>query len=229
MKKIIILSFLSVLAIQLRAQGTKEFNAPGNVYITPKIGYNMANVSKIKSDPRHGVNVGISLEYMITKDFSIEPGLYYSMQGASWKLDDSNLGFLEKITGSAKATLKNDYINVPILLKYYVADGFHIFAGPQLGYLVNTSVGGSASAFGFSINSKDVGNFGNYIKDKEKKFDFAVAIGAGYQDPSGFLISASYNIGITKLFELNLGDVGNYNIDYKARNNVLQINLGYRF
>ena len=230
MKKLLFLVVMGALTLQLSAQGVGEkvFNQPGNFYIIPKIGYNMANISKIKSDPRHAINVGVSAEYMITDMFSIDAGLYYSMQGASWRIDEENLSFLESI-GNVKVTLKNDYINIPVLLKAYVADGFHLFAGPQLGYLVNSSVGGKVSILGFELGTTSVATIDEYIKEYEKDFDFSVVIGAGYQTKSGLLISASYNLGITKLLQMDLGSSSTNYLNFDARNNVLQVNLGYRF
>ncbi|MDR0836154.1 MAG: hypothetical protein LBN11_06205 [Tannerella sp.] len=52
MKKILLLLLVSVFGWQMNAQ----INEAGRFYITPKVGYNMANVSELKGDPRHGIN-----------------------------------------------------------------------------------------------------------------------------------------------------------------------------
>lgn len=40
--------------------------------------------------------------------------------------------------GSVKVTWKNDYVNIPVLAKYYVFNGLNFFAGQQVGFNVHT-------------------------------------------------------------------------------------------
>jgi opacity protein-like surface antigen len=214
MKKTILLLLVSVFALQMNAQ----INEVGKFYITPKVGYNMANVSKFGGDPRSGINVGISGEYAINEMISVEPGIFYSMQGTSFKVS------------SVKFALNNDYINVPILLKAYVADGFNIFVGPQVGYLTGSKI---KIKTGSSLLDNIAGILGNSIDfgKYENDFDFAVVIGAGYQLTNGFSISANYNLGLNKLLDVPKVTLGGSQFDFNpdAKNNVLQINVGYRF
>ncbi|MDR2232098.1 MAG: PorT family protein, partial [Tannerella sp.] len=82
MKRTVLMVLVSVFAWQMNAQ----INEPGRFYITPKVGYNMSNITlfdKYGADPRHGINVGISGEYAVNERISIEPGVFYSMQGST--------------------------------------------------------------------------------------------------------------------------------------------------
>jgi len=68
-------------------------------------------------------------------------------------------------------------------------------------------------------------------------------LGLGYQDPSGFMVSANYNIGLTDIVDDNVlgksssetrsaSSIANTAINLltdNAKNGVLQINIGYRF
>jgi hypothetical protein len=195
-----------------------QINEAGKFYITPKVGYNMANISKFGSSPRSGINVGIAGEYAINEMISVEPGVFYSMQGASFKYS------------GIKLTLNNDYITVPVLLKAYVAEGFNIFAGPQIGYLVNSKM---KIKTGSSFLDDIIGIAGNSLdfKKYENTFDFSIVIGLGYQMSNGFSISANYNLGLNKLPDVPHVTVGSVQYDFNpdAKNNVLQINVGYRF
>ena len=53
------------------------------------------------------------------------------------------------------AKLKNDYLNIPVLFKGHIYEGFNLFAGPQLGiqklYKLKTTKteSGFKSGFGF--------------------------------------------------------------------------------
>lgn len=62
--------------------------------------------------------------------------------------------------GSSADNLKLDYINLPILAKYYIIEGLSAEAGPLFGLLMTT-------------NAADDNRF--------KKIDVAFAIGASYK------------------------------------------------
>ena len=202
MKKIALLLLLFVV-FQANAQ---EF------HFIPKIGLNFANMTNSEgASMKAGLNIGVAGEVMMTNNFAIEPGIYYSMQGF-------------KVSGTT-AKLKNDYLNIPILLKGYVYEGFNLFAGPQLGFKVSSKV--KASDSGTSV-STDV------LSDWFKTFDFSLVVGAGYQTSMGLLFSLSYNVGLTNT--LNKDNIASTtpgasssDIDGKSRNGVLQFNVGWRF
>jgi len=213
---------VSVFALQMNAQ----INAPGKFYVTPKIGYNMANITlfdKYGADPRHGINVGITGEYAVNERISIEPGVFYSMQGSTFKL------------GSVKLGLHNDYVTVPVLLKAYVADGFNVFAGPQAGFLINSRLRLN-SGIGILDDIVNVLSSSLNLAKYENTFDFAIVAGLGYQLPMGLSISANYNFGLTNVPKINdlkmpwqKEDEQPYAFDINAKNTVLQVNIGYRF
>ncbi len=66
---------------------------------------------------------------MISEKFAFQPELLYSAQGSDY--DD------EDFSGSVKA----DYLNVPLMAKYYVGEGFSLEAGPQVGLLLSAKDG----------------------------------------------------------------------------------------
>ena len=218
MKKIIfLLGLIAAFSLQMKAQ----INEPGRFYITPKVGYNMASISlfdKYGADPRHALHAGISGEYAFNEKISLEPGLFYSMQGSAFKI------------GNVKFGLNSDYLTVPFLFKAYVADGFNLFAGPQFGYLmssrikVKTGINLIDDILGIVSNNIDLTKF-------ENKLDVAIVVGLGYQFAGGFSISANYGFGMSKVpkfGDLKWGDE-TFALDIDARNNVLQFSIGYRF
>lgn len=201
MKKIALLLLLFV-TFQVSAQ---EF------HFIPKIGLNFANMTNGGGSMKPGLNIGVAGEFMMTNNFAIEPGVHYSMQGTK---DDM---------GGADVKIKNDYLNIPILLKGYVYEGFNLFAGPQLGFKVSSKV--KLSGSGTSVSTSE-------MSDVFKTVDFGIVVGAGYQSPMGLMVSLNYNIGLTNTIN---GDKfaalpGNSGMkDEKSRNGVLQFNLGWRF
>ncbi len=139
-----------------------------------------------------GVHLGAVAEFGLTEKFSIQPEVIYSTQGASYD----------------KETLKLDYINVPVLAKYYAFEGFSIEAGPQLGFNIN-------SEYEYDGETEDV--------EEVKTIDLAAALGVGYKLPMGVFFQARYNLGLSDAFE----EVEGIKID--AKNNVFQFSVGYMF
>ena len=213
MKKFLIL-LMAALTFQIgRAQ---EF------HFTPKIGMSFANLTNANGKMAPGLNIGIAAEFPIFDDFAIEPGIYYSMQG-SRSSGFVNIGDM-KVGGDA--TFDLDYLNIPIYAKYYVYDGFYLFAGPQFGVNVQSNLDVDAMDF---EGSEDID-----IKDWVKVFDFSIGIGAGYQFDMGLNVSLNYNIGVTNTLDFDDFDLGGEVGDFhwegeNYRNSVLQIHLGWRF
>lgn len=199
MKKSLFLLFLFV-AFQVSAQ---EF------HFIPKIGLNFANMTNSDGSMKPGLNIGVAGEVMMTDHFAIEPGIFYSMQGTKGK--DSGVTL----------KIKNDYLNIPILFKGYVYEGFNLFAGPQLGFKVSSKI--KASQSGTSISTSEG-------SDLFKTVDFAIVIGSGYQSPMGFLVSLNYNIGLANAINKDkMSSLIGATVDEKSRNGVLQFNVGWRF
>ena len=199
MKNSLFLFFLFV-AFQVSAQ---EF------HFIPKIGLNFANMTNSDGSMKPGLNIGVAGEVMMTDHFAIEPGIFYSMQGTKGK--DSGVTL----------KIKNDYLNIPILFKGYVYEGFNLFAGPQLGFKVSSKI--KASQSGTSISTSEG-------SDLFKTVDFAIVIGAGYQSPMGFLVSLNYNIGLANAINKDkMSSLIGATVDEKSRNGVLQFNVGWRF
>ena len=127
----------------------------------------------------------------------------YSTQGAK--------GSESTALGTVEAKAKYDFINIPIMAKYYVVDGLAIEAGPYVGFLMkaeNELSGGSLTG------SQD-------IKDNMNSVDFGLGLGASYSLSNGFFGGARYNLGLTDLPKENDGDA--------IKNGVIQVSVGYKF
>ncbi len=148
-------------------------HAIGSLTIQPKVGLNIANITKIDNiDPRWSGVVGAEFEYQATDMFSISAGALYSMQGA-------------KDNGT---TAKLDYINVPILANVYVAKGLAIKLGIQPGFNVNSKLSGSEGNFSYS-SSFDA-----------KTLDLSIPVGISYEY-NKFVIDGRYNLGVNKIVD----------------------------
>lgn len=99
---------------------------------------------------------------------------------------------------------------IPILAKFYIKNGFNVFAGPQVGVnisekVVYTGEGGAE----FTMKTDDI-----------MPVDVSLMVGIGYQFKAGLLLSTNYNIG--------LSDSADNSGDTPARNRVFQFNIGWR-
>ena len=131
MKKIALL-LLMFVAFQVSAQ---------DFHFLPKIGLNLANMTNSDGSMKPGLNVGVAAEFPINPQFSVEPGIYYSMQG------------VKESEGGISGKIKNDYINIPIYAKAYLYNGFYAFAGPQFGFLARSKASASYNGTDISVNS----------------------------------------------------------------------------
>lgn len=201
MKKIFTIAAFVAIAFSANAQQEVKFG--------PKAGVNFATLSNTdNSKMLTGFYVGAVAEIKFNDKFSVQPELMYSAQGVKSE------GSLSGISYSGKQ--KIDYINIPILAKYYVYEGLSIEAGPQFGFLVKAENGGDLALGGLSAG----GNSDN--KDSFETFDFGIGAGLAYDMSNGFFINARYNFGLTKL-----GKADTYFAS--SKNEVIQVGVGYKF
>ena len=191
MKKLFVMAAMALSSVGAFAQ----YNA-GDVTIQPKVGLSISDYTDIDdSKTRAGVVAGAELEYHVSPMFGLSVGALYSMQGC--KYEESGVD----------VTLKNDYINVPVLANVYVAPGLALKAGLQPGFKVNSKA--KVKAGGTAV-TKD-------LEDSFKSFDFSVPVGISYEYMN-VCLDARYNIGVTKVMD-----------DTDSKNSVFQLTLGYKF
>jgi hypothetical protein len=136
----------------------------------------------------------------------IQPEVIFSKQGSNFTVNSTNY------------EANFDYINVPILLKFYLPLGLNIQAGPQFGFLTVADLKSTATG----TTSKD--DVKNLFADKS---DMAVAVGAGWDLPFGLTIDARYNIGVSDMsFTPPSSSGAPPQVDFK--NKVIQISVGYK-
>jgi len=193
MKKVILAAFVLGTCTAAIAQQQLKFG--------PKAGVNFANLSGVdNTEMKTGFHVGAVAEIKFNEKFSIQPEVIYSAQGAK--------GMLNNIEGKANL----DYINIPILAKYYIVDGFSVEAGPQVGFLVKAE--GKGTVNNVSVTTD--------VKDNFKSTDFGLGFGLAYDLPVGMFVNARYNLG--------LSDIRNNTSSGDAiKNNVIQVGIGYKF
>lgn len=132
-----------------------------------KLGANFSNFSDVKDlsmSSKTGFHFGAFAAVRLG-GVSIQPEVLYSQQGAKFDAGKIEL----------------DYVNVPVILKYYLFQGVNLQVGPQFGFLVNDNVDGNA-----------------------KDLDTSGVVGIGLDLPLGIRFDGRYNFGFGKALENNL-------------------------
>ncbi|WP_183565321.1 porin family protein [Mucilaginibacter sp. SP1R1] len=149
-----------------------------------------------------GLNAGLTLEVPLAYPISFAPELLFSQKGYSANTD------------YGKFTQRTNYIDVPLLLKFRLARGFSVVAGPQLTFLTSTK------------NTYDTGFNTTY----EERFN------SNNGDHSYVAGVVGISIDLNRYAELR----GRYNFDFSKntstdadlpdfRNQVWQVGLGFKF
>ncbi len=180
-------------------------STPREMSFGVKGGVNFANVTGKGFDDRSSrtsFHVGALAEFPIQEIFSIQVEALYSGQGFEYDFRGP--------TGD-KAEYQLDYINVPVLAKFYLSPSISIEVGPQFSFVVNEE-----------FDSRPLDDSGDLdltgTPAEAETFDFGGVAGLTFQTPSGIFATARYNHGFTDIVK---------NID--VQNSVFQIGVGYKF
>lgn len=197
----LILTFTSLLAQdQIGIKGGLNFaNYGGDVFD-----------NKIKP----GIHLGAFVNFNIIDELYIQPELLYSLQGAHFKNDKSNLDYKEHL----------HYINLPLVARYYLTENISVHAGPYVGLLIGGKAKGNF--FGSEIDQK--------IEEVRplKPLDFGLVAGVAYQLLNRVNLGVRFNLGlanIAKKEDFGGGFDGvDYEYDYKSNltNRVIQVYAG---
>lgn len=205
MKKII-LTALAIFTFGFANAQDAKFGLKGGLNLATITG----DTEGLNFKSKAGFNGGAFVAFKLTDKIGIQPEVLYSMQGS--KIDNFSFDFGGTIY-QADATINLEYINVPVMVKYYAAEKFNVEFGPQIGFLI-------AAKTVAEVN----GNEGEEdVKDSFESIDFGLNIGAGYDFTKNISAGVRYNIGLSNIAKTEPGD------DSKISNNVFSIGLGYTF
>jgi Outer membrane protein beta-barrel domain len=165
-----------------------------------------ANFADISGDDIEGSDVdsrtafvgGVFYEHKLGTSISIRPELLYSMKGGTNTL-------------AQDVTWQNDYIQVPVLLKYSFGSGAthpFILAGPAIAFNVNCK---------FTDGSDEASCDDIFGDDAVSSTDFSGILGLGVQW-NALDINVRYDLGFTNVLE-----------DVDATNKTISILVGYNF
>ncbi|MBO4722767.1 MAG: PorT family protein [Muribaculaceae bacterium] len=199
MKKIAVALMCMIMATGA-AMAQKQFT------FGPKIGVDYTHFwgKDVSHDGVLNYQAGLFMEYRFNDKVSIAPEVVFAAQGGKYKWVEFN--------GLEISTTDHlNYINVPVMLKFYVAPSLSIDLGPQLGINIYKKATDKWTAEGKDL--KDT-----YELNGVKTVDFGVGLGLTYNIAKDVFVQGRYTMGMTKVF--NSGE---------SKNGNAQIAIGYRF
>ena len=189
MKKLLMMAIALFATLNMNAQ-----SAAGEMFVKPMFGLTYSTITKTDADMKFGIATGGEFGYNFTDNITFTGGLLYTMEGA--KNDVS------------KTTLS--YLNIPILLNYYVIPGLALKTGIQPGILLSqkTKVGKNEFTGTDGLNTVDI----------------TVPFGVSYEFED-FVIDARYNLGLLSIFK---DDYREYDELTDGKNSFFMLTLGYK-
>jgi hypothetical protein len=185
MKQITLFLLLLIVFDKLNAQNQEKKNTFGII-----TGISASSITNYDGKLLLGFTGGLYWEWKFSKRFALMSNFLYIQKGE--KEDDINID-----------GLRLDYVNMPMMLKYYGTTRLSFLTGINSDLLIGVS-----------------GN--KYEKEDLKKTDWGVPIGISYDLPNNFQLGMTCNFGLTDVVKSN-------NNSGKLRNNFENLTLTYLF
>ena len=217
MKKINLTLVIAIITIlSVNAQTTFGVKAGANF---SSFAYSDSYGEDDDEKARTSMHFGAVAEIQISDKFSLQPELLYSSLGTKWEWSGPDY--------SGEDAVKVNYLTVPVMAKYYVAEGFSLEVGPQIAFLLSAKYEWNETYDGESDSGSE--DYKEYLKN----VDFGLNFGVGYKLDSGLNFGARYYLGLSNIEEEEDGYDGrgdDYDEgDYWMKNRVFQISVGYTF
>jgi len=177
--------------------------------------YGGNDVSNASTTTQYAVGVFAEIRLSLFP-ISIQPEVLYSVKGTKLYLSA-----LPTYVKSATIKVTTSYIDIPILIKYYLPSPVikpFIFIGPSIGFLVSAKEEEEETGVPGMVENKEID-----VKNETTGVDFGVVVGVGAKIPLAIVdltLDARYNYGFTSTDKINSS---------KSYNRVIAIYLGVGF
>lgn len=172
-----------------------------------RVGLNFSSLYNIDEeeiyDLKAGVVIGGLVKFRLSRWLAVQPEVLFSQQGA---IDNG----LVSTSSTSSNDVKMNYLAIPVMLKIYPSRRFNLQLGPQMGFLLSSSIN--------DIDTKE------YFTSAELSLRF----GLGYEFNKGLLLALHLNTGLT-----NINDVTNLSPltgnPEQVSNALYSMSVGWRF
>lgn len=210
MKKVCLIIAAVVFTFHVQAQ---HMQLGKGAYLGFKAGFNVSNVIKsgksdFKSKFKPGLAAGVFVDIPVLEALSFAPEVVFSQKG--YQSTGTILG------GDYNYKVTTNFIDVPVLAKFWVSEGFNLTVGPQVSFLLSTTES-------FKSGSREFRTTVEETNKGLKKSLIGGVVGLGYEIGDKLGINARYALD----FQKNNTDGSNEVPEYK--NQVIQLGLTYQF
>ena len=176
----------------------------------PKVGVDYTHWwgKNINDESALNYQAGVFMEYRFSSKFAIAPEVVFAthkrptMEWHDW--------FDRDPARDVTTTYHTNYLNIPVMFKYYATSSLSIDLGPQFGFKVYDKYTDKWEEDGKEIKEKH--NMGH------RSFDFGLGLGATYNFNEKVFVQLRYTLGLVPLYK-----------DGNARNGNAQLSIGVRF
>ena len=197
MKKMMMIAAMMVATVAAKAQFE-----PGTFTLQPKVGVTLATISSDDSKFKFGMAAGIEGQYQLNNWFGLSAAVMYSQQGAKAKNYDLKLNM--------------EYINIPVMAKFYVTKGLSLNVGMQPGFMTKAKAKGE----GRNVD----------VKSNCNKVDFSIPMSIAYEFENGLSFEARYATGLTNVGKDAFDSTSSsWDKAYQNKNEVFMLTVGYKF
>lgn len=186
-----------------------EMNASDKIDFGFRFGLSLSDLTTSSNtlEPRPTFMLGVHAEYKFTPSWSIQPELIYARKGRfsrSPRLDSGP---------RTENRLLLDYVELPVLAKYYFNQGLSLEVGPYLSYLIKAE----------QENLENTTIQSSSVFQQVENVDAGLAIGATYITDWNFFVGMRITHGFINVFNDSLVI---FEDSYHAQ---FQMYLGYSF
>ncbi len=228
--------FVMAVMAMVFASSAKGQEQVGTFSLIPKIGVSIANVSgdKVVVDNVKVLSMegkynarfigGVEAEYQMLPTTSVSLGVAYVQQGC--RFPDLVIGETNDMLseGLNKMRDKLDYIQCPLTVNQYVAEGLALKAGVQLGFLVKSNFSYSSTPIThYPDGRKEYGTTEKIDMDQKsvrRSMDISIPVGLSYEYLN-VVLDARYHFGLTRLYKDDSWPT--------EKNKLFTFTVGYKF
>ncbi len=179
-------------------------SASAQVKFGAKVGVDLTNYWGKHAGHKMALNyqAGLMMEYQFSNVFAVAPEVVFASQGNGERslYEEGWVG--EEPSSKTMISFQTNYINVPVMLKYYATPAFSIDFGPQVGFNVYSK---------YTIKGPD-NKYVTNNKKYTKAVDFGLGLGATYNLTDNAFVQARYTLGLTNVFKDDFNESKNGNI-----------------
>lgn len=114
--------------------------ASESFYLSLKIGGHLSTITNLSDESKYrfGMQFGMLTNVVISDDFLIVPEISFLSQKGAKNLPfttSENMYLDSLLTGVANYEIMTNYIDVPVIFRYYVAEKFYVGGGPYFSWM----------------------------------------------------------------------------------------------